>query len=36
MKTILIDGFKIKNTLDPDFAVIEDSKSKPYIPKDEL
>ena len=36
MKTVLIDGFKIKNTLDPDFAVIEDSKSKPYIPKNEL
>lgn len=36
MKIRLIDGFKIKNTLDPDFAVIEDNASKSYVPKNEL
>ena len=35
-KVKLVDGFKIRNTIDLDFGNIEDSLTCPYIPKNEI
>jgi hypothetical protein len=32
----LVDGFKIRNTIDLDFGCIEDNLASPYIPKNEI
>ncbi|MDP1620114.1 MAG: hypothetical protein Q8L11_03375 [Candidatus Moranbacteria bacterium] len=36
MKIKIVDGFEIRNTLDPNFCAIEDSQSQTYVPKGEL
>jgi len=35
-KIKLVDGFKIRNTIDLDFGCVEDSLTCPYIPKNEI
>lgn len=35
-KVKIVDGFKIRNTIDLDFGNIEDSLTCPYIPKNEI
>lgn len=36
MKIKLVDGFKIRNTIDIDFGNVEDHLACPYIPKNEI
>lgn len=36
MRVKIVDGFKIRNTIDPDFSIVNDCLTAPYIPKNEI